>query len=61
MLQAIKRLIKRITIKLIRAVRKLFTTNTTASVATKTKKEEAMKNNRNHSRIRNLLQSPVLP
>lgn len=44
MLQAIKRLIKRITIKLIRAVRKLFTTNTTASVATKTKKEEAMKN-----------------
>lgn len=43
MLQAIKRLIKRITIKLIRAVRKLFTTNTTADIATKTKKEE-MKN-----------------
>lgn len=43
MLQAIKRRIKRITIKLIRAVRKLFTTNTTAVTATKTKKEE-MKN-----------------
>ena len=34
MLQAIKRLIKRITNKLIRAVRKLFTTNTTADIAT---------------------------
>lgn len=44
MLQAIKRLIKRITINLIRAVRKLFTTNTTADIATKTEKEKEMRN-----------------
>lgn len=44
MLQAIKRLIKRTTIRLSRAVRKLFTTNTTADIATKTKKEEDMEN-----------------